>query len=399
MSQVRVDGDGLKARRLRGMPIAALACSAALLFAVGCGGDDDSGSAGGNSGDKTAADGGGNDLLAQAAEDAAKAKQAESSFEPWNPGPAPKPQAGTEVGALTCLQSVPACSRIADGYKAAIDAIGWSGRVLDGTADQSKQRSAMQSFLTADVDGILLAAIDPHGIDDLLDRAKQRKIEWNMAAGIDPQPFGGVGESVDVTGGLKEAGRQLGAWVADDSKGEAKILVFNSSDNPGLAVREAGFREYLDQFEGISYVGDTINVPFAQVGPPLQAQMQSLLQRYPAGEIDYVFTPFDGFATFVVNAVTSAGRDDVKVLGFDGSPQNVDFIRNGEGQVATQATPWEWCTWLAVDNLNRAMQGEDVFDGGCPSQVLDKSNVPPKGELWMGNADYETEFRKLWGVG
>jgi ABC-type sugar transport system substrate-binding protein len=375
------------------MLILAWACCA-LLFVAGCGDDDDDG--GGSSGsDSSSSESGGNDALAKAAQDAEKAKHAEESFEPWNPGPAPKPKPNVEVGALTCLQSVPACKRIGDGYKSAIEAIGWSGRVLDGTADQAKQRSAMESFLTADVDGILLAAIDPHGIDDLLDRTNQRKIEWNMAAGVDPRPFGGVGKSVDVTGGLVEAGRQLGAWVANDSKGEAKILVFNSSDNPGLAEREQGFREYLDQFPGIEYVSDTVNVPFAQIGPPVQAQTQALLQRYPAGEIDYIFTPFDGFATFVVNAVSSAGRDEIKVLGFDGSPQNVEFIRDGT-QAATQATPWEWCTWLAVDNLNRAMQGEKVFDGGCPSQVLDKTNLPPEGELWTGNADYESEFKKLW---
>ena len=108
-----------------------------------------------------------------------------------DPGPGPKPTPGLLVDGMTCLQSVPACVRIADGYKSAIKAIGWHGSVVDGTAQQANQRSAMSSFITAHAKGVLLGAIDPHGIADLLGQFVAQGGKFNMTAGIDLVPSRG----------------------------------------------------------------------------------------------------------------------------------------------------------------------------------------------------------------
>lgn len=341
-------------------------------------------------------------LLEQAKADVERATAPVTSFDQYSPGPAPTPPSGIKTGNLTCLWSVPACKRIADGIDEAMKTIGWEPITVDGTADQRNQVTAMQSFLTAGVAAVALAAIDPHGISDLLKEAVTAEIPFVMAAGLDPRPFGGFGPSVDVPGGLYQAGQDLGAWVANDSQGEASVLIMSSTDNPALQERDKGFIDYLHQFPGITFVNETdantIYVPFSDVGPPLQSQVKALLQANPPGTIDYIYTPFDGFTTFVVQAAQDLGRDDVKALGFDASPQNIDFIRNGQVQAATQATAWGWCAWETVDELNRALAGEDPYEGGCPSQVIDATNVPPEGQLWDGDIDYKTEFKALWGV-
>ena len=56
--------------------------------------------------------------------------------------------------------------------------------------------------------------------------------------------------------------------------------------------------------------------------------MEALFQKYPPGKLQYVYTPFDGFTTFVVQAADALGRHDIKAVGkeYDGSPQNLAYI-------------------------------------------------------------------------
>lgn len=379
---------------VRRITIVGVLCLALALVAAACGdSSDDTGTTTAGGGDAAP-----EALLEQAARDAAEFTNSPSDFEPFTPGPAPAPARDRKVGGITCIQAVPICTSIAKSMQEAMRTIGWTGNVVDGTADVSKQRSAAQTFVTQGYDGLMLAAIDPHGISDVLKRGVDKGMNVGMMAGIDPQPFGGIGPSVDVRGGLYRQGQELAAWVANDSGGEATILRFVSSDNPGLLDRLRGFEDYLERFPGIRYAEDTINVPFGDIGPALQAQAQSVFQKYPRGSVDYVFGPFDGFTTFLVNAAQALRRGDLKMVSFDGEPQIIDFIRDGKNLVATQATAWGWCSWLLVDQMNRAFNDEPYAETGCGSQIIDKSNMPPPGVQWDGNADYKTAFKRLWGV-
>jgi ribose transport system substrate-binding protein len=391
-------GAAARRGRARRVGIAAVLATALVTTTVACGSESSSEEATSGA-TSTQAAGGTSDLLAQAKADAEKATAEVTSFEPWDPGPGPKPEAGLRFGSVSCLWSVPACKRIADGVDAAGNAIGWDTLVLDGTPDQNKQRQAMQSLVARKSQAVVVAALDPHGVGEQLKELNSTKVPWIGVNMLDPKKFGAIG-NLDVVGGLVAGGRQLGAWVANDSQGKAKVLMMSSTDNPALQLRDQGFQEYLKQFADIEFVGETKYVPFSSVGPPLQAQVESILQANPAGSIDYIYTPFDGFATFVVNGVQAAGRaGDVKVLGFDGSPQNLAFIRGGRAQVATQATAWGWCSFAAVDALNRVLGGEKFEDKGCPSKVIDKTNVPPEGEVFDGDIDYQAEFKRLWTAG
>jgi ribose transport system substrate-binding protein len=205
---------------------------------------------------------------------------------------------------------------------------------------------------------------------------------------------------VNVKGGFPAAGAQLAAWLANDSGGEAKILWFSADVNPGLVERHEGFHDYLSKFPGIEFEPtDPIVVAEGDVGPKLQQQAVSVLQSHPEGSIDYVYACCDAWTTSIIEAAQSLGRDELKMVSFDGAPQNLAFISQGRNQVADQATPWGWCGWLTMDELNRVMQGEPFVDVGCPSKVLDETNLPPEGEQWDGDIDYKTEFKNLWGVG
>ncbi|HMJ94569.1 MAG TPA: sugar ABC transporter substrate-binding protein [Thermoleophilaceae bacterium] len=374
--------------------VIAMLLLAFAVIAAGCGSDDKQSS---SSGGDSAAGGGDAKLLAMAKKDATAATQEITSFDQWNPGPGPAPKAA-KVGTVTCPFFIPACKRISDSLAEGGQAIGWDVTSLDGTPDPRKQRSAVQSLLTDKADGIVLMGFDINAVNDLVEKADSQGVK--MVSEATPfEPGLPIFGDINITGGFKEAGRQLGSWVANDSKGKGKVLAFSADVNPGLVERYDGFREYLDQFPDVEFVEDKpIVIPEADVGPPLEARARAVLQSHPKGTVDYIYAPADGWATFIVNALQQSGRDEVKVVAFDGAEQNMEFIRQGQNQVATQASPWGWCGWLTIDQLNRAMQGGEFVDKGCPSKVLDKTNLPPKGELFDGDLDFKAEFKKVWGA-
>lgn len=386
-------------RPVKRVAVSVCAVLAALaLVAAGCGGDD--GGNGDAAGTATAegGTGGDSDLLAKAKADAEAASAGVESFEDWSPGPAPAPQEGAHVGTVTCPFFIPACKRISDALAEAGEAMGWEVTSLDGGVDTPSQRAAVRSLVNENVDGMVLMGFGLDPVADVLEEAEQAGIAMVSEATPHASSLPIAGD-VNVQGGFPAAGEQLGAWVANDSGGEATILWFSADVNPGLVERHEGFHEYLSQFSGIKFEPqEPIVVPEGDVGAPLQQRAVSVLQAHPEGTIDYVYACCDAWTTSIVEAAQSLGRDELKMVSFDGAPQNLEFIRQGRNQVADQATPWGWCGWLTMDQLNRVMAGEEFVDVGCPSKVLDQTNLPPEGEEWDGDIDYKAEFRELWGV-
>jgi ribose transport system substrate-binding protein len=384
----------------RGAPLRAVGVAGALalaLFVSGCGGDD---GGGGDSGQKPAgsADGAATEkLLAQAKADVEKFKQEPTwdEFAPRTEGPRPKQ--GIKVGAVTCLWAAAACKRSADELKAAITAIGWKPIVLDGTANQQNQRAALQTFLNEKVSGIILESIDPHGVADLLAEAKRRKIPFLMQNGEPVEQFGGAPGNVGFPTRLD--GQKLGAMVANESGGKAKVLMISTNDNPAYRLQDGGFRDYLSRFPGVSFIGKTIYVPFKDLGQPLVNQAQSIFQSNPRGTLTHVYAPFGAFATNLVQAAQALQRDDIKVISGDSDLQSVDFIREGKNQIAEPGDDWAWCSWAAVDTMNRLIEDKNFELGRCPSKLLDKTNLPPSNTWYEANVDFRGKFKESWTGG
>src|SRR5262249_31994709 len=163
-----------------------------------------------------------------------------------------------------------------DNVELAGKAIGWTPTVIDGTADQNKQRQALETLIAQKTQAVGIGALDPHGLSAQLKQLNAAKIPWGGINTLHPEQVRAI-RNLDATGTLVAAGKQLGAWTANDSHGKAKVLMMSSTDNPALQLRDKGFKDYLERFPGISFVGDTKYVPFSAVGPPLQAQVESIL--------------------------------------------------------------------------------------------------------------------------
>jgi len=136
------------------------------------------------------------------------------------------------------------------------------------------------------------------------------------------------------------------------------------------------------------------------IGSDFAPNVSAVLGR--EGDINYLFPVWDGLMPL---AKTAAEGFDVKFLGHDGVSSNLDDIRAG-GPGAQSATgafpPNEWIGWALLDQVGRALAGEEALDWVVPHAAIDSSNVGPSNDQLGPYADwanYQDTFREAWGLG
>ena len=92
-----------------------------------------------------------------------------------------------------------------------------------------------------------------------------------------------------------------------------------------------------------------------------------------------------------------------------GDAVNLGFVRSGKVQDADAAWDNEYEGWATVDQILRiaahkplaTTPGPTRFKYGehIPYVLLNKSNLPPKGQDYHSSIPYVQQYKKLWGIG
>ncbi|MGH6958947.1 MAG: sugar ABC transporter substrate-binding protein [Dongiaceae bacterium] len=327
-----------------------------------------------------------------AADDAAAAvAAAKKPLADWSvPPPAPTPAKGKSVYVITCTSQGIGCVRAANGVKEAGERLGWTVRVIDGKGDPGTWNGAIQAAIAGGASGIVIDAVPPMLVGDALVRAAQAKIP--VVSIFNPLPSADSPVFAFVRPDHKAQGVLMAQWVTTDSGRKANVLIVEDKQFPELAERVAGFKAEIAKCGGCKLVG-SVESTIGTMAQRLAGAVAAELSRNPT--VDYIVAPFDSNAFFVSEGVRQVGRTGkVKVAGYEGDPQALDAIRAGT-QAMTIANPAEWMGWQAVDELNRAFNGQKFVNKPVPFRLIDKSNVPDtKG--WMGDVDYKARYGALW---
>lgn len=309
------------------------------------------------------------------------------------PGPTAsvKAEKGKKIVVVTCSSQGIGCVRAANGVAAAGKVLDWDVQVIDGRGDPGTWNGAILSAIAAKADGIVLDAVPPMLVGDALERA--RKAGISVVSVFNPLPENPQSLFAWVRPDHEEQGRLAAAWVIKDSGGKANVLLVEDKEFPELAERVKGFRDVLASCAGCS-IKENIESTLGTMAQRLPGAVASALSRH--ADADYLVAPFDSNAFFASEGVRQAGRSGkVKVSGYEGDPQTIAAIHSGT-QAMTIADPAEWMGWQAADELARAFAGDKPANVPVPFRLIDKDNAP-KTEGWMGDLDYQAEFRKLWG--
>lgn len=210
--------------------------------------------------------------------------------------------------------------------KATAESLGYTANVAAHKGDTNTESNLIDTAITNKSAAIIL---DPANADGSIGAVKKA-----VAAGI---PVFLVNAEINQEGLAKAQlvsnnaqGAALGAqqWVEDmGEKGTYVELFGNPADN-NAATRSNGYTTVISQYPDLKQVGKEVANWDRTQG---YQKMQSLLQAHP--DITGVISGNDEMALGAIAALKEAGKlGQVKVGGFDGSPDAVKAVKAGEMQ-------------------------------------------------------------------
>jgi ABC-type sugar transport system substrate-binding protein len=406
--------------RTRRHRMTAITAAGLLLLAVSCGSDDSSGgstdtsategTAAGGAGESTPAGteaaGAGDTTAAAGGGDAASAAQERVApyLEPSTSVGINEPVDGevpSDVSVYWLEGNIQSILPITGGFESATDALGWNLTTLTyDPADPQAPGAAMQQAVEAGADYIAVSG----QTTDILGTG----LEAAMSAGIpvidlySTDEIGGESNGIYANVGSPAYSRSSYPRLVDliiaDSGGTANTLVVSI---PDFAILQVATDAISEQFtnECPDCEVSSLDVTIADLtGGTVSSQIVSALQANP--DIGYVLLVIGDLATGLPEALSSAGMDDVKIVGHVANPEQVQSLVDGTS-FAWIPLPRPESAWAAVDSMVRLAAGQEVSPEHevLPIEIWTTDNVPTPVEEYEGPDGYQDQFTALWGVG
>jgi erythritol transport system substrate-binding protein len=217
---------------------------------------------------------------------------------------------------------------LTEGKVAAAEAkhLGYSANVSASMGDTNTESKLVDTAITNKSVAIILDPANASGSIGAVKKAVAAHIPvFLVNAEINQQ---GLAKAQLVSNNAQGAALGAMQWVKDvGQKGNYVELLGNPADN-NAATRSNGYETVLSQYPGLVEVGKQVANWDRTQG---YNAMQSLLQAHP--HIIGVISGNDEMALGAIAALKEAGKlNQIKVGGFDGSPDAVAAIKDGEMQ-------------------------------------------------------------------
>jgi ABC-type sugar transport system substrate-binding protein len=275
--------------------------------------------------------------------------------------------------------------------------------IFDGKGQPDRFTQGFDQAIAAKADGIIAYALDPKLIPNGLKAAKQASIPVLQVNTGKPKPADGtVFESINFD--IDAEAKSMADYAAYATDCKLNSATTYDTTYPSLVTMREGIKAELGRLCPDTCKVQDFAMKLPEMATKLGPNTQSLIQRNP--DLNMIFATFDQAAIYEIPAVKASGSD-VKIVGTNGLPENLDFMRKGEVQIADVSyAPTDYYGWLMVDQLGRAMAGaktggEDGSDIVMPVQTLDKDNLGPTdstADLFPKLANFESDFKGKWGM-
>ncbi|WP_433869524.1 ABC transporter permease/substrate-binding protein [Saccharopolyspora sp. CA-218241] len=283
-------------------------------------------------------------------------------------------QQGAEDGRLEIALSVSTLNNpffvdLRAGAEQEAARLGVDLNVTDAGEDASRQADAVQNAIARDVDAIVVNPVDSDAVVPSVEAAERAGIP---VVAVDRAPSSGTVvttvASDNVEGG-RLAARELARLV-----GSGPVAVLEGQPGTSAArERGRGFTEEIARFPGIEVVASQ---PADFDRTRALNVMQNIAQAHP--DVRGVFAANDEMALGAIKALGDRAGDQVKVVGFDGTPEGLDAVGAGTA-TATVAQQPKLLGRAAVEQAVRAARGEVPADAGTttsiPVQVVTRNNL------------------------
>lgn len=233
----------------------------------------------------------------------------------------------------------------------------------------NEQITMFESYLEKGVDGVLIVPCGTSEVVPTIAKANEKNIpviclDTNADEGADVAAFIGTNNY--------DGGYLAGEWTAENVEGEVAIIT-------GMLGNQCHTDRTNGYLEGVKSATDAGTVTLVGEIQPCNGDQgtamgiaENLLTAYPDLKCIYVTNDTGALGAAAVKA---AGRD-VKVIGFDGSPDGAQSIVNGEMTATVAQTPGVMAEEGVTALYNLIVNGtepEDMYTA-CAMVTIDNAN-------------------------
>jgi ribose transport system substrate-binding protein len=312
------------------------------------------------------------------------------------PDSGPPLQKNKFVVLIPCSVASEGCVQPARGALEAAQAVGWRGQIIDGKDTADSMNAAVRQAVALRPDGIITFAINPDTIQGALAEAKKQGIKV-VASSATPSNLVDFSDNPS-TDAWKLSGSLLADYAIVKTQGQVKALVLHDTGFDVLKARHGSFVDRLKECSTCKVLEDQ-NYTFSDLANVVPRLVQQMAQRHP--DFNTIYIDYDYAVPFVLQGLSAVGADGKIVLGSDGTSGAIQLVRKGGGQSATTAFPLAWIGWSDIDALNRIFAGQDPAPAAdvIGVKLIDKGVAQGIDDLWGGDVDFKSAYRKLWKVG
>jgi ribose transport system substrate-binding protein len=312
-----------------------------------------------------------------------------------------KPPSGASVAITSCGQAIEACGNPTKYIEEIVKPFGWKSTVLDGALTVSGWTTAMNQAIALNPSGIFDVAIDPQNVPQQVARANSSEIPvvgTLTSAHPGPSPEGGL--FYDSGMNWAEAGEAAAKYVIAESEGKARVIVVTDNTFSVARTKLEGIENALGECTTCEVL-ETVNTPAGEIAKNGPGLMSGWISKY-GSEPFYVLSVSDDFLSAMLPALTAhnESKEDVKLVGMDGTKEAFERIRSGNYQVATVPQSVHEIAYGAVNAMIAALNGEEPFDYKPALIIFDKENIETEGgkeDTFIPSNGFEEKFKALWG--
>lgn len=215
---------------------------------------------------------------------------------------------------------------VTDAAKAKAEELGYTMEVQDAQEDVVKQQDQVNTMIEQGFDVIMVVPVDTSAMGPITDAVTAAGIPLVY---VNRNPFGtdNPPEGVYYVGSQEIVAGQLQGEYLVELMGETGGvgILMGILSNEGAVKRTEGNKEVLSQYAGIEILAEETG---EWQSDKAMAITENWLTAY-GDKLNAILANNDGMAIGAVQALATAGREDVIVLGVDAIPDAVQMVADG----------------------------------------------------------------------
>lgn len=289
---------------------------------------------------------------------------------------------------------------VTNGIEEAVGVIGWDVRVIDGAGSVQGRTAAIGQALALQPDGIVINgfdAVEQQASLEAVVEAGVPMVAWHSGPVIGCDAPGGIFANVSTD--AMTVSEVAAEWAIAEGGTDVGVVIFTDSTYQIAIDKADRIRETIEALGGT--VLEYVDTPIADTSSRMGPLTTTLLQRHGAAWT-HSLAINDLYFDFMGPALAAAGiaGDGAPRAGSagDGSEAAFQRIRGEQYQAITVAEPLNLQGWQLVDELNRAIQGEE-----CSGYITAPALVTTEGLANMGESNtfdpdipYREAYTAIW---